>query len=197
MGPPDHQKPPLAKDEGERRILETIDIAREGERYANVSTADGRLIRQLTEAMGARRVVELGTSTGESGLWFALALRKTGGHLYSHDLDGDRVQVARLNFVRAGVDDLITIIAGDAHETVKQHKDPIDVLFLDADKEGYPDYLVTLFPIVRPGGLILAHNMHKPPPDPRYIEAITTNPALDSSFVLMEGGGLGITLKKL
>lgn len=189
-------KPPLAKDDGEKRILEAIEKARQGRRYANVSTADGRLMRQLTEAIGAKRVVELGTSTGESGLWFAMALRKTGGHLYTHDIDAGRIAVARENFRRGGVEDLITIVEGDAHQTAPKNTEPIDVLFIDAEKEGYDAYLKELLPLVRPGGLILAHNMHRPAPNPRYVEAITTDPNLDSSFVLMEGQGLGITLKK-
>lgn len=190
------QKPALPKDEGEKRALAALEEARKGQRFANVSTADGRLLRQLTEAVGAKRVVELGTSTGESGIWFAMALRKTGGHLYTHDIDPGRIKVARANFEKAGVSDLITIIEGDAHETVKQHTEPIDILFIDADKPGYPDYLEKLLPLVRPGGLILAHNMRRPPPDPRYIEAITTNPDLDTSFLLMDGAGIGVTLKK-
>lgn len=189
-------RPPVPKDDAEKRILAALDEAREGQRYANVPPADGRLLRQLTEALGARRVVELGTSTGESGIWFALALRKTGGHLYTHDIDPNRIKVARANFERAGVQDLITIIEGDAHETVKQHKEPIDLLFIDADKPGYVDYLQKLFPLVRPGGLIIAHNMRQPAPDPRYIEAITTNPDLDTSFLLMDGPGIGVSLKK-
>jgi predicted O-methyltransferase YrrM len=176
--------------------MAALDEARQGLRYANVPTADGRLLRQLTEAVGAKRVVEFGTSTGESGIWFALALRKTGGHLFTHEISAERIAVARRNFQRAGVEDLITIIEGDGHETVKQHKEPIDVVFIDADKPGYPDYLKQILPLVRPGGLILAHNMHQPPPDPRYIEALTTNPELDTSFVFMDSAGIGITLKK-
>jgi caffeoyl-CoA O-methyltransferase len=190
------EKPPLSKDDGERRILAALDEARKGRRYANVSTADGRLLRQLTEAVGAKRVVELGTSTGESGLWFAMALRKTGGHLYTHDIDPGRIAVARENFKRAGVEDIITIVEGDAHETAPKNTEPIDVLFIDAEKEGYARYLKELLPLVRPGGLVLAHNMRRPPPDPRYIEAITTSADLDTSFVLMDGAGVGITLKK-
>ena len=104
----DLSKPPLPKDDGEKRILEAIDQARQGRRYANVSTADGRLMRQLTEAVGAKRVVELGTSTGESGLWFAMALRKTGGHLYTHDIDPGRISVARENFKKGGAGPLST-----------------------------------------------------------------------------------------
>ena len=190
------QKPPLAKDEGEKRILAALNAARRGERYANVSESDGRLLRQLTESIGAKRVVELGTSTGESGLWFSLALRKTGGKLYTHDIDPGRIAVAREDFKRAGVDDIVIITEGDAHETARRNPEPIDVLFIDADKEGYASYLKELLPLVRPGGLVIAHNMHMPPPDPHYIEAITTNPDLDTSFVLMDGAGVGITLKK-
>ena len=137
-----------------------------------------------------------GRPPASRGSGSALALRKTGGHLYTHDIDPGRIKVARENFKKAGVDDLITIIEGDAHETVKQHKEPIDVLFIDADKPGYADYLAKLLPLVRPGGLILAHNMRRPPVHPSYLEAITTNPDLDTSFVLMEGAGIGVTLKK-
>jgi len=190
------EKPPLPKDEYEKKVLAALDEARQGQRYANVSTADGRLLRQLTEAVNAKRVVELGTSTGESGLWFSLALRKTGGKLVTHDIDPARIAVARENFKHAGVDDLITIVEGDAHVTASKNTEPIDVLFIDAEKEGYDAYLRELLPLVRPGGLILAHNMRRPTPNARYIEAITSSPDLDTSFVLMEGAGIGVTLKK-
>jgi predicted O-methyltransferase YrrM len=192
----DPGKPPLPKDDGEKRILTALEQARQGERFANVSTADGRLLRQLTESLGAKRVVELGTSTGESGLWFSMALRKTGGKLYTYDIDPGRIAVARENFKRAGVEDIFVITEGDAHETAVRNKDPIDVLFIDAEKEGYDAYLRELLPYVRPGGLIIAHNMKRPAPNPQYIQAITTSPDLDSSFVLMDGAGVGITLKK-
>ncbi len=192
----DLSKPLLPKDDGERRILAALEKARGGERYANVSTADGRLLRQLAESVGARRIVELGTSTGESGLWFSMALRKTGGKLYTHDIDPGRIAVARENFKRAGVEDIVVITEGDAHQTAPRNKDPIDILFIDAEKEGYDAYLKELLPYVRPGGLIVAHNMKRPAPNPRYVEAITTNPDLDTSFVLMDGAGIGITLKK-
>ena len=189
-------KPTLPKDDGEKRILTAIEQARQGERYANVSTADGRLLRQLAESIGAKRIVELGTSTGESGLWFSMALRKTGGKLYTHDIDPGRISVARENFKKGGVEDLIIITEGDAHKTAIKNTDPIDLLFIDAEKEGYDSYLKELLPYVRPGGLIVAHNMRRPAPNPRYVEAITTSPDLDTSFVLMDGAGIGITLKK-
>lgn len=184
------------KDEAEEKILEALEEIRSGPSYANISVRNGRLLRMLTESTNAQRVVEIGTSTGESGVWFALALRTTGGHLYTHEIDADRAQIARNNFKKAGVQDMITLIEGNAHETVSRYTEPIDILFLDADKSGYPDYLQKLLPLVRPGGLVIAHNMRYPSPDPDYIEAITQNPELETLFLLMEGAGIGVTMKK-
>jgi predicted O-methyltransferase YrrM len=161
-----------------------------------VTTREGRVLRQLTEAVGAKRVVEIGTSSGYSTIWLALGVRGSGGKVFTHEIDPEKVKLASENFKKAGVDDLITIIEGDAHETIKQHNEPIDVLFLDAEKKGYIDYLNQLLPLVRPGGLILGHDMHRPMPDPRYIEAITTNPDLDTSFIMMESFGISMTVKK-
>lgn len=190
------ERPPMPKTEDEKRILAVLDELGRGPSYLKVSPQDGRLLRLLTEAAGARRVVEIGTYSGYSGIWFCLALRKTGGALVTHEIDPQHAALARANFRRAGVEDLVTIVEGDAHRTVLELKGPIDILFLDADKPGYVDYLNKLLPLIRPGGLILAHNMRQPPPDPRYIDAITTNPDLETSFLLMEGQGVGVTLKK-
>lgn len=184
------------RDETEERIYRALEEIRKGPQYANVSVRDGRLLRLLTEAVDAQVVIEIGTSTGESAVWFALALEKTGGRLYTHEIDPERARIARENFKKAGVAERITLIEGDAHETVLQHDEPIDIVFLDADKPGYPDYLEKLLPLVRPGGLVIAHNMNYPRPDPRYIEAITQNPELETAFLLMESAGIGVTMKK-
>ncbi len=195
-GAAESDSPPLAKSDAEKQALAVLDELSKGRWYLNVTTREGRLLRQLTEFAGAKRVVEVGTSSGYSAIWLALALRATGGKLYTHEIDPKAVKMARANFEKAGVADLVTIIEGDAHQTVTQHKEPIDLVFLDADKKGYIDYLQKLLPVVRPGGLILGHDMHKPMPDPRYIEAITRNPDLETSFVMMESYGISMTLKK-
>jgi len=185
--------PPLAKTEAERRILAVLDQARSsGEVYLEVPIADGRMLRLLTEAAGARNVVEIGTSTGYSGLWLCLALQKTGGKLTTFEIDPGRAAEARKHFQQAGVGPMVTVVEGDAHENVKRLKEPIDVVFIDADKQGYVDYLSRLLPLVRPGGLILAHNVDSAP---EYVRAVTTNPDLETVFY-MQGAGLGVTLKK-
>ena len=195
-GAPEIDSPPLARDDKEKQALAALDEMSQGKWYLNVTTREGRVLRQLTEAVGAKRVVEIGTSSGYSTIWLALGVRAAGGKVFTHEIDPEKVKLASANFKKAGVDDLITIIEGDAHETVKQHKEPIDVLFLDAEKKGYVDYLAKLLPRVRPGGLILGHDMHRPMPDPRYIEAITKNPDLVTSFIMMESYGISMTVKK-
>jgi len=195
---PSLQKPPQAKDDAERRILDCLYDMHENQRggMMNISPEDGRLLRMLTETNGAKNVVEIGTSNGYSTIWLCLALRKTGGKLTTFEIDAERASLARENLKRAGVEDLVTLIEGDAHRNVRDLKEPIDVLFLDADKPGYVSYLERLLPLIKPGGLVIAHNMRRPPPDPRYIEAVTANPALDTSFLLMESAGVGVTIKK-
>ncbi len=184
------ENPPLAKTEAEKKILSVLQQAQNaGEVYLQVPAESGRVLRLVTEAVGARNVVEIGTSTGYSGLWFCLALQKTGGRLTTFEIDRGRAEMARKHFLQAGVDGIVTIVQGDAHETIKRLKEPVDVLFLDADKEGYLDYFNRLAPLVRPGGLILADNAGMAPD---YLHAVTTSPEFDTVFF----GELALTLKK-
>lgn len=193
MSPAGDQYPPQARSEQEKRILATIDAAaRAGELFENVPTADGRFLRLLAESANAKHVVEIGTSTGLSGMWFSIALEKTGGRLTTFEYDAGRAATARKNFKEAGVDRLATVVEGDAHQTLARLKEPVDVVFIDADKEGYIDYLNKLLPLVRPGGLILAHNIGM---TPGYVRAVTGNADLDTVFYA-QGGGLSVTLKK-
>ena len=192
------RRAPLAKSETEKKILNVLDDMDQKQRRGNMNVPvdDGRLLRVLTESLGAKHVVEIGTSNGYSGIWLCLALRKTGGKLTTYEIDVRRAEMARQNFRRAGVEKMVTLIEGDAHEEVVKLKDSIDLLFLDADKTGYIDYLEKLLPLVRPGGLIVAHNMNRRQADPKYVEAITTNSDLESVFVNAGASGIGVTLKK-
>ncbi len=81
------------------------------------------------------------------------------------------------------MENIVTVVEGDAHETVIRLKGLIDILFIDADKAGYLDYLNKLQPLVRPGGLILADNVSRPSPSPDFIKAITTDPDLETVFL--------------
>jgi caffeoyl-CoA O-methyltransferase len=166
---------PIPESEAERRIIE---VAEQAPRYANVTLSDARVLRILAEFGIAKTVVEFGTSTGYSGLWLANGLRKTGGKLITFELDAGRAAIARENFKKAGVDGIVELIEGDA------------------EKEGYREYLEQVLPLVRPGGLIVAHNMRFPTPSKDFVEAVTTNSALDTVFIHMHDRGMSLSLKK-
>lgn len=183
----------------EMRILNVLEDMLNDQYSAMLSVPpeDGMVLRLLAESTDARNVVEIGTSNGYASIWFCLALRTTGGKLTTFEIDSQRASLARENFKRAGVDKLVTIIEGDAHEKVTMLKEPIDIVFLDADKDGYLDYLNKLLPLVRPGGLILAHNTTDVGSQMQdYLEAVTTNPELETIFLHKQTTGIGVTLKK-
>jgi predicted O-methyltransferase YrrM len=100
--------------------------------------------------------------------------------------------MARQHFEQAGVGKIVTSVEGDAHEQIAKVKGPVDIAFIDAEKPGYVDYLNKVLPLIRPGGLILAHNIEMVPD---YVKAVTANPDLETVFY-MEGNGLAVTLKK-
>ncbi len=189
---------PAPMDESEKKILDVLDDMDKTQRRGNMNVPvdDGRLLRMLAEMSNAKHVVEIGTSTGYSGIWFCLALRKTEGKLTTYEIDKDRAAKARENFKRAGVESLVTLVEGNAHDEIVKLEGPIDIVFLDADKEGYLDYLEKLMPKLRPGGLVVAHNINTRQADPKYIKAITTNPALDSILTQTHLSGVSISLKK-
>ncbi len=188
---------PLGDSDFEKKVLTVLaDLRRNESRgMMNVPQTDGRCLRLLAEAIGARQIVEIGTSNGYSGIWQCLALKTTGGKLTTFEIDATRATLARENFQKAGVADMVTLVEGDAHEKVNELSGPLDMVFIDADKEGYLDYLNKLLPKVRPGGLIVAHNINAQQADPRFIQAITTNPGLETVFYT-QGGGMSVTMKK-
>lgn len=187
---------PLPADDFERNALAVLDNIDRNQRYLNVGRDDGRLLRIQAESIGAKRAVELGTSTGYSGIWLALGLRKHGGRLVTFEIDRGRAAQAAENFKRAGVADLIEIVVGDANVEAKKLRGPFDLVFSDADKESYLNYFRILSPMLRPGGLYISDNMAIPEPEPDYVRAITTDPKFDTVFINMQGTGVGVSLKK-
>lgn len=192
-------KPSLGVDAAEKKILTVLEDlnANQSKGMMNVPPDDGRMLRLLTETTGAKNVVEIGTSNGYSGIWFCLALRKTGGKLTTFEIDEGRYKLSVENFKRAGVTKHVKQVFGNAHEKVADLEGPIDILFLDADKEGYMDYMKKLLPKMRPGGLILAHNTTNAGASMQdYLKEVTTNPKLESLFIHTDYRGIGVTLVK-
>ncbi len=187
---------PIRADEARiAEVLKDLDTKRAG--MMNVPIEDARLLRFMALAANAKHVVEIGTSNGYSGLWICLALQSTGGKLTTFEIDAGRAALARENFKRAGVESIVTLVEGDAHKEISRLKGPIDMVFIDAEKPGYFDYLNKLLPLVRPNGLILAHNTTNLGSQMKeYIEAVTKNPDLETLFLKVSDQGMAVTVKK-
>jgi caffeoyl-CoA O-methyltransferase len=137
------------------------DSRRGGLPEINVSPNQGRLLRLIVEIAGARRILEIGTLGGYSAIHLARGL-PDDGELISLEIDEHHADVARNNVERAGLSGIVEVRVGDAHELltdlVENEEGPFDLVFIDADKEGYPDYLDASLRLVRPGSLILGDN---------------------------------------
>ena len=135
---------------------------REGLPSINVSATEGKLLQMLVEISGTRRILEIGTLGGYSATHFARAL-PDGGALLSLELDEHHAEVARRNVERAGVSDRVEVRVGDARQSLQRlvegDEGPFDLIFIDADKEGYPEYLDWSLRLSRPGTLILGDNV--------------------------------------
>ncbi len=119
----------------------------------------GRFLNLLIRAAKYRRILEIGTSRGYSGLWLALAAQATGGHVDTLEVRADRAAEAAANFQRAGLSSFIQIHLGDAHQLIADLPGPFDFVFIDAEKTDYIAYLDNVLPKVVEGGLIVADNI--------------------------------------
>ena len=127
-----------------------------------VSPNQGKLLYLLSKMCGASRVLEIGTLGGYSTTWLARAL-PDGGTITSLELDQTHAEVARKNLERAGVGARVVIHVGPAEQTlqqlIEQQVPKFDLIFIDADKPGYPRYLDLSLQLARPGAVVLADNL--------------------------------------
>ena len=130
-----------------------------------ISPDVGRLFQMLCRAVGARRVVEFGTLAGHSALWFARAL-PDDGKVISIEINPEYAAVARAQLALAGVGDRVEVRVGacrallpELEQEARERGEPFDVIFLDADKAHYPEFLDWAARVLRPGGVLLADNV--------------------------------------
>ena len=143
----------------DRKVQAFLDRHRGAWRDLNVPDSDGRVLHNLILEGKYTRALEIGTSTGHSGVWIAWALAKTGGRLTTIEIDARRHQAAVANFKEAGLSGYIDARLGDAHTMVPALSGPFDFVFSDADKEWYKNYLVAVWPKLAVGGCFTAHNV--------------------------------------
>jgi caffeoyl-CoA O-methyltransferase len=123
-----------------------------------VDAAEGKLLAMLVSLTAARRILEVGTFTGYSAICMAEAL-PADGHITTLELDGDHAAKAAEHVELAGFGDRVSIVQGNALDSLAALEGPFDLAFIDADKPTYPDYFDAVVPLVRRGGLIIADNV--------------------------------------
>jgi len=161
-----------------------------------VSEEDGRFLRVMVASSGATRALEIGGANGYSAIWIGLGLRQTGGRLTTIEYDPDRAKTAADNIRRAGLADIVTVVAGDAFKEIPKVAGEFDFVFLDAWKRDYKRFFDLVFPRWRPRGLFLAHNVvNKRSEMPDFLDAIQKNPAVMTTIVAPSGEGMSVTVR--
>ncbi len=169
-----------------------------------VAPEDGAILGVVVALLRPQLVVEIGTLFGYSGTWMARSL-PPGGRLVTFEAKPEHAQVARTTFERAGVADRVEIIVGDATETLARVTGPVDLVFIDADKPAYPQYLTWARKALRPGGVVMADNaldrgrIENPDQLPRtravwaFLEALSSDAAWQSAMIpTLEGLAIGV-----
>ena len=168
----------------------------------NVPSSDGKILYDIIVKNKYKQALEIGTSTGHSGIWIAWALSKTGGKLITIEINERRHKTAVENFKKAGLLKYIDARLADAHKLVKELPGPFDFVFSDADKWWYKNYFLDVDPKLKVGGCFTAHNVSAGGRGWRrrsgtaefynYIKSLTNY----ESRVDESGGGLSISYKK-
>ena len=186
---------PPYTEAGARAQLELM--RRDSRRAMSVDPVDGEYFYKVTLEMKAKRVLEIGTSTGYSGGWFAMALEKTGGRLITLEIDPDRHAEAKRSFEAMGVASIVDARLCNALYELMKIDAPLDIVFIDAWKPDYLKYYELVLPKVRSGGLILAHNTKNAAgPMAEFLARIQNDPAVKTVFLPESIQGLSISTKK-
>jgi len=181
-----------------------------------IGPGEGKILQWLAQSCQAKKAVEIGTLGGYSALWIADALpaASEGGKLYTLEIDPAYAALAQVSFEMVKVADKISIVIGDAHETLKtiESDGPFDFCFIDADKIGYPHYLRWAASNLRKGGVVAADNaylfgkLHLDPetagPDApaiiamqEFIRIITDRTLFSTAGMIPTGEGLAVGIK--
>jgi predicted O-methyltransferase YrrM len=172
-------------------------------RDMNVPETDGELLYEIVLGNKYRRALEIGTSTGRSGIYIAWALSKTGGKLTTIEIDQGRYEEALANFHEAGLNDYIEARLADAHELVPELAGPFEFVFIDADKDWYTNYAKAVIPKLKAGGCIAAHNVYERQGGwgayggtGDFFEYMKSLPQFETEILTQSQGGLSVSYKK-
>jgi predicted O-methyltransferase YrrM len=162
-----------------------------------ISAEDGQFLRMLVASTGRKRALEIGAAQGYSAIWIGLAMRDTGGRLVTIEYDPVRAKEAAANVKRAGLDDVVTVVSGDAFAEIPKLPGTFDCVFVDAWKRDYIKFFDLTYPRLDEGGLFLGHNViNKKSEMSDFLDRIATHPDLFTSIVAPGGEGVSVSYKR-
>jgi predicted O-methyltransferase YrrM len=162
-----------------------------------VSEEDGRFLRVLIASSGSRRALEIGGASGYSAIWMGMALRDTGGRLVTIEYDPVRAKELADNIRRAGLGDVVQVVAGDAFEEIPKVQGTFDFVFLDAWKRDYRRFFELVYPRLDKGGLLVAHNVvNKRDELGDFLDVVQQHPSLWTTIVSPSGEGMSVSLRR-
>jgi len=176
------------------QVLRSIKAA-DGEQLA-VSEEDGRFLRVLVAARGAKSVLEIGGASGYSAIWLGLGARESGGRVVTIEYDPERARDAAANVKTAGLGDVVQVVRGDAFAEIPKLAGAFDVVFLDAWKRDYKRFFDLVYPRLAPGGVLVAHNVRNKADEMKpFLETIHAHPGLFTTIVSPSGEGMSVSYK--
>ena len=176
---------PVAAGQVPAPIAAILDEIKRGDKaQLAISPEDGQFLRMLVASTGRKRALEIGAAQGYSAIWIGLAMRDTGGRLVTIEYDPARAKKAAENVKRAGLDDVVTVLPGDAFEEIPKLTGTFDCVFVDAWKRDYIKFFDLTYPRLDKGGLFLGHNViNKKSEMSDFLNRIATHPDLFTSIV--------------
>jgi predicted O-methyltransferase YrrM len=176
-------------------LLQKIRAADKGQ--LAVSEEDGKFLRLMVVSSRATRALEIGAASGYSAIWIGLGLRETGGKLTTIEYDPQRAREAKDNIRQAGLQDVVTVVAGDAFKEVPKVQGNVDFVFLDAWKPDYKKFFDLVLPRLARGGLFLAHNaLNKRDEMGDFLVAVNTHPDLYTTIVAPSSEGVSVSWRR-
>jgi predicted O-methyltransferase YrrM len=165
----------------------------------NTTIGDAMMLRILVESARAKRGVEVGSATGFGSINMGIAFERTGGHLYTLEIDPKMVNACRENLQKVGLEDTVTCIEGDALKTLPTLEGQFDFVFLDALKQDYLKYLKLMEPKLKPGSVIVADNVIRSERAMKdFLDYIQTSPDYDTVIIrasMEKNDGISVSYK--
>jgi caffeoyl-CoA O-methyltransferase len=181
-------------DEFRKQFIE--DFRRTG---LNTAPGDAMMLRILVEASGAKRGVEVGSATGYGAINMGIAFERTGGHLYTLEIDPRMVRQTRENIAKMGLQETVTCVEGDALRTLPTIEGPIDFVFIDAVKSDYLKYFRLIESKLAPGAVVVADNVIQSARAMKdYLDFIQNDPDYDTVIIrasMEKNDGMSISYK--